>query len=154
MLSKIPKKKAQVLTLTLILSVLLITTATFAVTKVKLIKAKNGGVIAIGEGIQFRVPAGSLKENTEISVEMVEKDDYVEFTFGPSGIEFAEGNPAQLCITWKALGELGKGKKNIDTEDIILYGEDGKPIDTEPEIEGRGVVWKVKHFSIYYHRRR
>ena len=86
MLNVILSKRAHILTLIIILSVLVIATTAFGVTK--LIKAKDGGVIRIAPGVSLRVPAGALEKNTEISATMRVRDRGVNFRFGPSGTTF------------------------------------------------------------------
>jgi hypothetical protein len=149
MLDKIRLKKSGVLAVILALSILLMTATTaFAITK--LIKADKGGVVPLCQGAKLVIAPGALAQDTAIFAEMVQTEDSTTFTFGPSGTQFAI--PAELDVTWKALGRNGKDKKYA--ESIVLYNEDGEVIDSEPEISSRGVVWDIEHFSIYYHRRR
>jgi len=140
-------RRTQILVLISVLSVLLITSTAFAVTK--LIKAKNGGVINVAPGILFEVPAGSLEADTQISVTMTETDTGIDFQFGPSGTVFDP--PAKLFMTWQAIYGRANDK---DAEDIKLYNEDGEELDVSIEETSSGVLWYIPHFSIYYYRRR
>ena len=147
MSSKILGKRTQVITLISVLSMLLIATTAFAVTK--RIRARNGGVISPNPGILFKVPAGSLEANTRISVTMTETDTGINFQFGPSGTVFDP--PAKLFMTWQAI--YGRANDR-NAEDIKLYNEDGEELDVSIEKTSSGVVWYIPHFSIYYYRRR
>jgi hypothetical protein len=155
MLNTVTKRRVQVLTLVVVLLVLL--TATTALANTRLIRAKYGGLIALRRGTWFIVPPGSLEENTVISARMERENGYINFIFGPCGTTFAEDKPALLCITWRALCELGKEDNDrscVRLRDIVLYSESGEEIDVIPEIKRWGVMWRVPHFSLYYYRRR
>lgn len=52
---------------------------------------------------------------------------------------------AQLHISWDVLGDM-------NVADLTLVGEDGEEV--EYRIAGKKVIWYIKHFSIYYYRRR
>ena len=144
MLSKTSGKRIRLLVLISVLSILLIASTAFAVTK--LIKAKNGGVINVAPGILFEVPAGSLEADTRISVTMTETDNGIDFQFGPSGTVFDP--PAKLFMTWQAI--YGRANEK-DAEGIKLYNEDGEELDVSIEKTSSGVVWYIPHFSIYYY---
>jgi hypothetical protein len=142
MLNTILWKRAKALSVVLVLSLLLTATLAFAATK--LIKAKNGGTINIGPGVNFVIPPEALKVDTVISADMEWTDDYIYFHFGPSGTEF--DTPAELRITWQAIDDMGLA-------DLRLYTENGEEI--EYEIRKWGMVsYYIEHFSLYYYRRR
>jgi len=139
MLSKVLKKRAQLLAVILVLSLLLTATTAFAVSEY--ITAKKGGVIGIAQGVKLVILPRALKEDTLISADMLKKKKRIEFTFEPDGTVFAK--PAILKIAWSAIEDL---------EDLVLYGLDGEKI--RPRIKGWGLEYRIPHFSLYYFRRR
>ena len=141
MLNTILRKRAQVLALILVLSVLLTATAALAATK--LIIAKKGGTVNIADGMELVIPPKALVEDTFISADVKHKRDRVIFSFGPDGTEFSK--PAKLFISWQAVDDA-------DVEDLTLYGPDG--LEIEPKIKGWGVEYGIDRFSLYYYRRR
>ena len=141
------RKRAQVIAAISVLSVFLIASTAFAVTK--LIRATTGGIIAVARGVWFVVPPGSLQEDTPISVTARKTDDGVDFIFGPSGTTFRPS--AKLCMTWQAI--YGSAAVR-DLEGIKLYDENGEKLEARVEMRRCGVVWHIPHFSLYYYRRR
>lgn len=139
MLNTILRKRAQVLALILVLSVLL--TATTALAATKFIRAKSGGTITIAQGVKLVIRPGALEEDTIISADMIQKRNRTLFRFEPDDAEFSK--PAELCISWEVIDGV---------EDLTLYGENGSRI--EPETTRRGVKYYIDHFSLYYYRRR
>jgi hypothetical protein len=130
-----------------VLSILLITSIAFAVTR--LIRAESGGTIALAPGVWLVIPPGSLEEDTPISVTARKTDDGINFIFGPSGTTFDP--PAKLCMTWQAI----YGKADVkDLEGVRLYNENGDELEAKVEVGRYGVVWHIPHFSLYYYRRR
>ena len=141
MLSAILRKKSQVIVSIMILSVFFTATAAFAATKA--ITASDGGTVRVTPDIELVIESRALKNDILISARMLRNTDRICFNFGPDGTSFAKNRPAELRAPWKAIA---------DAEDLILWGEDGKPI--EPQIEEWGVIWHIPHFSLYYYRRR
>ena len=140
MLNTILRKRAQVLAVILVLSLLLIAATAFAATKY--ISAKKGGTVDIAPGVSLVIKPGVLEEDTAISANMKVKRNRISFSFRPSGAEFSK--PVELCISWQAID---------DVEDLTLYGENGEEI--EPAKTTRwGVKYYIEHFSMYYFRRR
>jgi hypothetical protein len=137
-------RRAYILTLVLVLSALLTTTTAFAATR--FVEASKGGVIRIARGAYFRVPPKSMEGDVTISADVVLEKDRVCFYFGPDGTTFDP--PAQLIIVWPALARLIR----VGVRDLTLYGEDGSEI--KPRIRTWGVKYPIKHFSMYYFRRR
>lgn len=114
----------------------------------------DGGYIQVGNGVYFVVPAGALKEDTEIGVKMKrdKKEKKTKFYFIPAGLEFQRS--AELRATWESIQDAQEEEPDLQyavEEDGVLY-DVGKPIG--PGIEALGVAWKIKHFSLYYYRRR
>lgn len=139
MLNAILRKRAQVLSLILVLSVLLIVTSAFAATK--FIKARSGGVVRIDRGVRLVIRPRALEEDTVISANMIQEQNRICFHFGPDDTEFLK--PAELCVSWRAID---------DVDDLTLYGEDNEEI--KPEVKRWGVKYYIEHFSLYYFRRR
>lgn len=140
MLNTILRKRAQVLALILVLSVLLIAATAFAATE--LIRAKRGGTVDVAPGVSLVIKPGALEEDTVISANMRVKRDRITFRFGPRGTEFSK--PAVLRISWQAIDGVG---------DLTLHGEKGEEIEPA-KITGQGVKYHIEHFSVYYFRRR
>jgi hypothetical protein len=141
MLHTIVKKRAQILALSLVLSVLLIAATAFASTEVI---GKEGGRIYLSPTAYLDVPCGALEEDTVISADMVKEKKLTSFYFGPSGTVFAAKRPAELWVSWEELGRV---------DSYTLYGEDGKGIEPSGKTVF-GVMWRIPHFSLYYYRRR
>ena len=141
MTSKVVRRNLVILPIVLILSILLATTTALAVTKP--IKAKNGGVIKIADGVSLKIERDSLPGDTLISAEMTLDDEYVDIEFGPGGTIFSE--PAKLRIDLKVLDEMG-------LDGLTLFWEGGEEI--EPDIGKKYAEYEIPHFSIYYYRRR
>jgi hypothetical protein len=139
MLNAILMKRAWVLVLVIVLSVLV--TATTALAATKFIRARRGGVIRIAPRVLLIVPPRSLSRNTVISAYMYRTKDQIRFEFGPDGTTFAR--PAKLLISWRDID---------DADDLTLYGEDGERVRTD--VRRCGVVCYIEHFSLYYFRRR
>ena len=141
MLNKIIKKRAQVLTLILVLSVFLTAmTASAATERI----GKKGGIIDIADGVDLVVPEGAIEgKPIEITADMYWKGDSIEFDFGPSPMTFELR--LRLRITWEALEEMG-----LDT--FTLYAPGWREL--QPTEHPWGLLWKIKHFSLYYCRRR
>jgi len=75
MLHTITKKRAQILALILVLSVLPIAATALAATK--FITARAGGVVCIDQGVYFRIPPNSLGEDITISANIVVEREIV-----------------------------------------------------------------------------
>ena len=141
MLSTVVRRNLVILPIVLVLSILMATTTALAT--IKLIKAKNGGVVKIADGVCLEIEKDSLQEDTLISAEMMWGDDYIGFEFGPDDIVFSE--PAKLRIDLDVIDEMG-------LDDLTLFRKGGQKI--EPDISKKYVEYEISHFSIYYYRRR
>jgi hypothetical protein len=142
MLHVILKKRIQVLVSVAVMSLLLTAAAVFAASQ--FIRAESGGTVNIVDGAELVIPPKSLKEDTEVYAGMKEKRDLVIFEFGPEGTRFSK--PSVLHVSWQLISDLG------DVEDLTLYGENGGKL--KPKITRWGPVYRIKHFSLYYYRRR
>jgi len=141
MLHTFLRKRAHVITLIVVLSILL--TAMTALAASKLIVAKKGGTIDLAPGVKLVIPPKALEEDTVISADMRVKKKRITYDFGPSGTVFSK--PAELIISSKVF-------KKAHVDDLVLYGEDGETI--EPIRKKKSLVYEINHFSAYYHRRR
>ena len=141
MLKTILRKRLQVLVSVVFLSLLLTAVAAFAN---PITIGKEGGVVSIASGADLVIPPKSLKEDTTISAVMRKERERVTFEFGPDGTRFSK--PAVLYVSWQFIANSG----NI--EDLTLYGEGGKKL--LPKVTLGGLEYKIKHFSLYYYRRR
>lgn len=139
MLNTILRKRAHLSAAVIAISLLMIATTAFAVTK--LIEAKKGGTLEIAEGVELVVPPQALEEDTIISADMKMKSKSITFKFKPDGTVFVK--PAKLQIAWSAIQ---------DVDDLTLYEKNGDEI--EPRITGWGLEYEISHFSLYYFRRR
>lgn len=121
--------------------------AAFAVTK--MIKAKDGGVIEIRDGVQLFIPPGALEEDTTISATMSldrnTEPKTLVFEFGPSGTTFSTS--AELRIDKKFF-------EQTNASDIKIYSEDGEEIEAVFAENGDTLIFYIDHFSYYYYRRR
>ena len=142
MLKTILRKRLHVLVSVVFLSLLLTAVAAFADSPT--IIGKEGGVVSIARGADLVIPPRSLKEDTPISAVMRKERERVTFEFGPDGTRFSK--PAILYVSWQFIANSG----NI--EDLRLYGEGRKKLI--PKITQEGLEYKIKHFSLYYYRRR
>lgn len=147
MLNTIIKKRAQVLTLILVLLVFLTAMTASAVTKRI---DEDGGTINIASGVSLKFPQDALDDDYDgddggivISADMYQTADFIEFLFGPSPMSFQKS--LRLKITWEAIEEM-------DLDTFTLYSPDGEEI--QPVERSWGLLWKIKHFSLYYYRRR
>ena len=144
------KKSTQILTVTLALCLLLLTTMTvLAVIGQAPIKANKGGTIIIDDDTRLIIPGGALEKNTHIRVKMVNNSNKLTFAFTPEGLHF------------KYPVQLQKSKASMsDSEGFTLYfAPDERDLDSYsetiyPDIDNENVTWSLKHFSIYYYRRR
>jgi hypothetical protein len=134
-------KRAHVLALILVLSVLLTATTALAATEVI---GKEGGRIYMSKTAYLDIPCGALAEKTVISADMVKEKKQTSFYFGPSGTTFAPKTPAELWVSWEELGRV---------ESFTLYGDDGEFIEPSAKTVF-GIMWRIPHFSLYYYRRR
>lgn len=135
-------RKLQVLVLITILSVFLATEVS-AISK--LIKADEGGTVSIAKGVSLRIPPGALEEDTKIQARFLLHKNRICYIFGPDGTVFSK--PVELVVSWEILGNAG-------VEDLGLYGEDRKRIEPKILKKEGSLAYRIKHFSIYYHRRR
>ncbi len=135
-------KRLHALALLAVLSVFL-ATAAFAASM--LIKADKGGTIEMAEGVELVIAPKSLEEDTVIHASVAMEEDRIFYIFGPGGTAFKK--PAKLVVSQQVLGDA-------DVTDLILYGEDGKKIKPRISKKEGHVEYRIKHFSIYYHRRR
>jgi len=116
---------------------------------------KAGGVIRIDKDTYFVVPKGSLllpagETEITISVKMIRTKTKIKFYFGPNKTQFDPTNPATLQMSGKRL----KGIKDL-TLYLAKSEKDETPVDKiQPDEQWWGVQWPIKHFSLYYARRR
>ncbi len=141
MLHTFLRKKAHVLALIVVLSILLTTMTVFAASK--LITAKKGGTIDMAPGVELVILPNALEEDTIVSADMRVKPKRIVYSFGPKGVVFSKS--AKLIISLEVLDGAG-------VDDLVLYGENGEAI--EPRRNKRSLVYEIDHFSAYYHRRR
>lgn len=137
------RKKVQLLTVLTVLAMFLFATQSHAASK--LIKADEGGIIRIARGIRLLIPPKALKEDTIIRARVGIEDDCICYSFGPDGTTFRK--PALLIVSWQVL-------EYADVEDYSLYGEDGERIKSKTLKKAECMLYKLRHFSLYYHRRR
>ena len=136
------RKRAYVLTLIIVLSILL--TAMTAIAASKLITAKKGGTIDIAPGVKLVIRPNTLEEDTVISASMsIESNGDITYEFGPDDIDFSK--PVELIISKRVL-------KDAKIKDFVLYGADGEEIRAKKS--KKELIYKIEHFSLYYHRRR
>jgi len=137
------RKRIHPLVIAWVMSVFLIAVAAVAATE--LIDAKRGGRIEIDEGLTLTILPKALSENTEISVNIKERENgqLVFLQFEPDGLTFADNKPARLFASRDFIGE---------GSDLTLYTSDGTAIKPKPK--RHGAEWELDHFSLYYFRRR
>jgi hypothetical protein len=114
----------------------------------KYIRNERGGSIDITRGTRLVVPPQAMvmeKKGVVISADTIKRKEYVCFDFRPDGTVFAENKPAELRAARETLNRYG-------VDDLTLYGPDDEEI--QPDVNTRGVVWRIPHFSLYYFRRR
>lgn len=146
MLNTILRKRAQVLTLILVISVLVTAATAFAVTSI--IEAKKGGKIGVAPGVLLVIKPGGLEEDAVVSANMKVKGNRTCFSLNAAALDDGDDvdltKLAVLNVSWEAIDGV---------EDLILYGQDGEEI--EPAKTTRwGVKYYIEHFSLYYFRRR
>lgn len=136
------KRVLQVFTLVMVLSALLSLEA-FAVSR--LIKADEGGVINIAEGVSLIIPPNALEEDAVVHARVSIKKNQICYNFGPDDIVL--NRPVKLVVSQQILEDAG-------VDDLNLYGEDGERIKPRTSKKEETVTYKIDHFSLYYHRRR
>ena len=143
MLNTTPRRRLQqILVLVTILSVFLATEA-FAVSR--FINADEGGIIDLAEGISLVIPPGALEEDTMIRAHVVLNRNRICYTFGPDDIVF--NKPVELVVSCQVL-------EDADVKDLNLYGENGEKIKPKKLKKEESLLYRIEHFSLYYHRRR
>lgn len=140
MLDTSTSRRTQLLASIFVLSIFLISTIASAATEAI---GKKGGMVQIAPGVSLVVPEDAVKKRTIISADMYWTADSVEFLFGPSPMSFSEN--LSLKITWEVINSM-------DLDDFTLYGPNKEQI--QPVKKSWGLMWKIKHFSLYYYRRR
>lgn len=134
-------RKVYLLILILVLSVFL--TAMEASAARKRI-TKDGGSIEIAPGVTLVIPEGAIEgKPVSISAKMYWRRDTIEFDFGPSPMSFIVR--LRLRIDWEVI-------ESMNLDDFILYSPNGNLLPSEEK--ALALVWKIKHFSLYYCRRR
>ena len=151
MLHKALRKRARVLAPIIVLSLVLVAVTAFAASQ--LITAKKGGTIDIAPGVELVFLPRTLEEDTVISASMsvdqydVDQDgmdeNVIVYDFGPDGILLSK--PVRLVILREVI-------EDAEVDDLVLYGGDGEKIT--PKKNKKRLVYKLDHFSRYYHRRR
>jgi hypothetical protein len=146
MLNTILRKRAQVLVLILVLSVLVTAATAFAATRI--IRAKKGGKIDVAPGVSLVIKPGGLAEDAVVSAYMKVKRNRICFSLNAAALDDGDDieltKPAALNVSWLAIHGV---------EDLTLYGQNGEEI--EPAKKTRwGVRYDIEHFSLYYFRRR
>ena len=135
------RKRAQVLALIIVLSIVLTAVTAFAASQ--LITAKKGGTIDIAPGVELVFLPKALEEDTVISANMRVGPQGIVYTLGPDGTVLLK--PARLIVSREVI-------EDAEVDDLVLYGENGEEI--EPKENGKRLIYKLDHFSRYYHRRR
>ena len=115
----------------------------------KLIRARKGGEITLTAkdpktGVQFEVPAGALKEDTRIRMEVIGAGPSVSVHFGPSPLTFLK--PCALTIS------MPKDGVNPDDLGGYLITEDGpEPVPYTVKVIGNRIIVtiSVAHFSTF-----
>lgn len=122
----------------------------------KMIKAEEGGIIKIREGVELVIPPKALKKDTEISAVMSSRQigekgigrKQLVFTFKPSDTTFDPEKPAELHIDKKFFEEE-------DVDDIVICedsGEEKTPVVNKDNPDE--LIIYIDHFSYYYYPRR
>lgn len=138
------KRKIAIFIPILVLLLLLVTTEAFSATK--FIKAGKHSEISIAPGIKLVIPKDALSQDATISANMFIDDGNVNFIFSSEPSFEGEFNPpVWLELKWSAINKL-------DLEGPTLYSEDGAEIS--PYMQPWGASYGLKHFSLYYFRRR
>ena len=132
----------QILVLVTILTVFL-TAEALAVSR--FIEANKGGIIDLADGISLVIPPGALAEDTRIRAHVVLNRNRVSYTFEPDDIAFSI--PLELVVSCQVL-------EDADVRDLNLYGEDGERIRPKKLKKAKSLLYRLEHFSLYYHRRR
>ncbi|MFC1717187.1 hypothetical protein ACFL6S_26235 [Candidatus Poribacteria bacterium] len=135
------RKRAQVLAPIIVLSIVLTAVTAFAASQ--LITAKKGGTIDIAPGVELVFLPKALEEDTEIIANMYVGQQSIVYDFGPDGTVLSK--PARLIVSREVI-------KDAEVDDLVLYGEDGEEI--APKKNKKRLIYKLNHFSRYYHRRR
>ena len=122
-------------------------TQDFTTTKVI---GRLGGIIA-GGGVSLVIPAGALRERTEITL-TVPAGDYLDVRFAPHGLTFRL--PAILSLS--LMGTEAAGRPELLSELVGVYhtddASDGTLIAEEVfglQVLGVRAVFPIEHFSSY-----
>jgi hypothetical protein len=115
----------------------------------KLISASKGGEVAT-EGASLDIPAGALGEDTEVTVEVVEKDGLADeeniasdvYDFGPDGTTFEK--PVTLTIDFDASAT----PDGMTAVMAFLDGDAWEPL-ADSEVSGDMVTATTTHFTLF-----
>lgn len=113
----------------------------------KTIDAAKGGSVRTG-GARVEIPADALDEDTEITIEVLEREGLPElervaskvYDFGPDGTEFSE--PVTVTIAFDAAST----PKNMRAVLAYLDGDDWQVL-ADSELEDNSVVATTTHFT-------
>lgn len=123
--------------------------AQFAALGANYITAKEGGTIILDDNTQLIIPKRALKHDTYISAKVVYNTSKIMFHFEPEGLVFRKRVYLQKSRT---------AMKDANGY-TLYYAPDPSNLDNytetiRPTIDSENVTWSLKHFSLYYHRRR
>ncbi len=135
------RKRARVLASIIVLSIVLTAVTAFAASQ--LITAKKGGTIDIAPGVELIFLPNTLEEDTVIFASMSVEQNNIVYDFGPDGTVLSK--PVRLVVSREVI-------EDAEVDDLVLYGDDGEEVD--PKKNKKRLIYKLDHFSRYYHRRR
>ena len=113
------------------------------------IEANKGGTIIIDDDTCLIIPRKALEHDTLITAKVTYGGGKVKFKFKPEGLVFRKCVYVQksMAAMQDALGYTLYYAPDEDNPDN--YTETIKP-----KMKKENVTWALKHFSLYYHRRR
>ncbi len=114
------------------------------------ITAAEGGTVELEDGsASLAIPAGALAEDTEISIDPINKGDLVDaanlgsngIELGPDGTQFS----SPVALTLALEGEVPEGKEAVIA---VLNGTEWETIEGSSAADG-SVTADITHFSTY-----
>lgn len=124
------------------------------------VPAESGGTLKLGNELTFTIPAGSLYEDTTITIEKINSlpsngDGFQaigqSYKFSPPGTQFALDKPAILEVPMDSIGLTDK-KLESKSQRLFYWNEEQNQYNsvfTHVDLAAKKLVAEVEHFTAY-----
>ena len=125
------------------------------------IRADQGGVIYLNNEARLTIPAGSLSEDTTITIEKLESAPEADaygfqkfgqgYRFSPAGTQFDAEKPAVLAIRYDGAA-LANAGLDVNQTELFYYNEDmGRYVNVAGGVDTNAgeVTALIEHFTVY-----